>query len=108
MPHSTSIQYKLISQIACGSYHDFLDRGSPVAKKLFDQRSLVVKLKSLLRKFYDRHHDLVNRYGISGSQMTTDPQVPQSQSRPFQSYAFSGGLFVTSETRRVSLVEQEF
>jgi hypothetical protein len=29
-----------------------------------------VKLKSSLRKFYGRHHDLVDRYGISVSQMT--------------------------------------
>jgi hypothetical protein len=30
------------------------------------------RLKSSLRKFYGRHHDLVDRYGISESQMTTD------------------------------------
>jgi len=29
-------------------------------------------LKSSLRKLYGRHHDLVDRYGISMSQMTTD------------------------------------
>jgi hypothetical protein len=33
---------------------------------------LLVKLKSLLRKCYGRHHDMVERYGISVSQMTTD------------------------------------
>ena len=32
----------------------------------------VVKLKSSLRKLYGRHHDLVDRYGISMSEMTTD------------------------------------
>jgi hypothetical protein len=32
----------------------------------------LVKLKSSLRQFYGRHHDLVGRYGISVSQMTTD------------------------------------
>jgi len=32
----------------------------------------MVKLKSSLRKFYGRHNDLVDRYGISVSQMTTD------------------------------------
>ena len=31
-----------------------------------------VKLKSSLRKFYGRHHDMVDRYGISVSQMTKD------------------------------------
>ena len=33
---------------------------------------LLVKLKSSLRKCYGRHHDFVDRYGISVSQMTTD------------------------------------
>jgi hypothetical protein len=40
--------------------------------KLLNQGFLVVKLKSSLRKGYGRHHDLVNRYGIFVSQMTTD------------------------------------
>jgi hypothetical protein len=30
-----------------------------------NQGFLVVKFKSSFRKFYCRHHDLVNRYGIS-------------------------------------------
>ena len=33
---------------------------------------LMVPLKSSLRKFYDRLHDLVNGYGVSMSQKTTD------------------------------------
>jgi len=33
---------------------------------------LVVWLKSSLHKFYDRHNDLIVRYGISVSQMTTN------------------------------------
>ena len=33
---------------------------------------LLVKLKSSLRNFDGCHHDLVDRYGISVSQMTTD------------------------------------
>jgi hypothetical protein len=32
----------------------------------------MVKFKSSLRKSYGRHHDLVKRYGISVSLMTTD------------------------------------
>ena len=55
---------------ACGSYHDFLDRWLLPIMKLVNQGFLVVKLKSLFRMCYDRHHDLVNRYGISVSQMT--------------------------------------
>jgi hypothetical protein len=57
---------------ACGSYRDFLDRGLLLTRKLLNQEFLLVKLKSSLRKFYGRHHDFVDRYGISVSQMTTD------------------------------------
>jgi hypothetical protein len=53
---------------ACGSYVDFLDRGLLLLNQVF----LLVKLKSSRRTFYGRHHDLVNRYGISVSQITTD------------------------------------
>ena len=49
---------------ACGSYQDFLDRELLLTRKLMNQGFLLVKLKSSLRKFYGRHHDLVNRYGI--------------------------------------------
>jgi hypothetical protein len=41
-------------------------------KGLLNQWFLLVKLKSSLRKFYGRHHDLDNCYGTSVSQMTTD------------------------------------
>lgn len=44
----------------------------------------VVKLKSLLRRFYDRHRDLVNRYGVSRSQITTNMfRLSSSQDGPF-------------------------
>jgi hypothetical protein len=63
---------KYISQMirysrACGSYQDFLDRGLLLTRKLLNQGFLLVKMKSSLRKFY-----LVDRFGISVSQMTTD------------------------------------
>ena len=57
---------------ACGSYQDLLDRGLLLTRKQLNQGLLLVKLKSSLRKFYGRHHDLVDRYGISVSQMTMD------------------------------------
>ena len=57
---------------ACGTYQDLLDRGLMLARKLLNQWFLLVKRKSSLQKFYGCHHDLVNRYGISVSQMTTD------------------------------------
>jgi hypothetical protein len=39
--------------------------------KLLTQRLVLVKLKTSLRTFYGRHHDLVYRYGIYVWQMTT-------------------------------------
>ena len=60
---------------ACISYHnflDFLDRGLLLTRKLLNQEFKMVKLKSSLRKFYGRHHELVDRYGITVSQMISD------------------------------------
>ena len=54
---------------ACSSYQD---RRLLLTRKLLNQGFLLVKLKSSLRKFYGRHHDLVDRYGIYVSQMNTD------------------------------------
>ena len=56
---------------AYGSYQDF-DRGLLLTRKPLNQGFLLVKLKSSLRKFYGRHYDMVDRYGISVSQMITD------------------------------------
>jgi hypothetical protein len=57
---------------ACGSYQDYLDRGLLQRRKLLNQGFLLVKLKSSLRRFYGRLHDMADRDGISMSQMTTD------------------------------------
>jgi hypothetical protein len=57
---------------AWGSYQDFLDRRLLLTRKLLNQWFLLVKLKSSLGTFYRRHHDMVDCYGISLSQMTTD------------------------------------
>jgi len=56
---------------ACDSYQDFLDRRLLLTRKILNQGFLLVKLKSSFRKFYGCHHDLVDRYGIYVSQMTT-------------------------------------
>ena len=56
----------------CCSYQDFLDKELLLTRKLLNQGFLLEKLKSSLRKCYDRHHDLVDRYGISVSQIITD------------------------------------
>jgi hypothetical protein len=56
-------------------------------------RAIVVKLKSSLRKFYGRHHDLVDRYGISMSQMTTDMfYLSSTLPGPFLIHDLSPGL----------------
>jgi hypothetical protein len=57
---------------ASASCNDFIYRGLLLTRKLLNQGFLLVKLNSSLRKFYCRHHDLLDRYGISVSQMTTD------------------------------------
>ena len=45
---------------------------------------LLAKLKSLLQRIYDRHHNLVNRYGIYVFQMTMDMfSLSSSQCVPF-------------------------
>ena len=49
-----------------------IDRGLLLTRKLLNQRFLVVKLKSSIRKFYGHRHDLVKRYRVSVSQVTTD------------------------------------
>jgi hypothetical protein len=92
---------------ACGSYQYFLVRGLLPTRKLLNQGFLLVKLKSSLRKFYGLHHDLVDRYGVCVSQMTTDIfhlVVNTSQSFP-HSWLITG--FVNRLTQRVPLVEQE-
>jgi hypothetical protein len=43
-----------------------------LTRNLLNQGFQVVMLKSSHRKFYSHHHDLVNRYGVSVSQITTD------------------------------------
>ena len=57
---------------ACGPYHDFLDIELLLTRKPLNQWFLVVKLKSSTRKFYACHHGLVNRYGVSMSQINTN------------------------------------
>jgi len=61
-----------ITERVIRSYQDFLDRGLLLTKKLLNQGFLFAKLKSSLRKCYGPHHDLVDRYGIYVSRMTTD------------------------------------
>jgi hypothetical protein len=53
----------------------------------------MVKLKLSLRKFYGRHHDLVDHYGISVSQMTSDMfYLPEALPGPFLVHDVLTGL----------------
>ena len=54
------------------SYPDFLYRGLLLTRKLLNQEFQMVKLKLSIRKFYGRHHELVDRYGITVSQMISN------------------------------------
>jgi hypothetical protein len=49
---------------ACDSYQDLLDRGLLLTRKQLNKGFLLVKLKSSFRKFYGRHHNLIDRYEI--------------------------------------------
>ena len=53
-------------------YHDFLERVLLLTRNLLNQAFLIVEHKSSLRTLHCRHYNLVNRYRISVSQMTTD------------------------------------
>ena len=53
------------------SYQDLLEKSLLLTRKLLNQGFLLGNLKLSLRKFYNRHHDLVNRYQISVSHTTT-------------------------------------
>ena len=78
---------------ACGSYQVFLDRGLLLIRKVLNQGFLLAKLKSSLQKFYSHHHNLVDHYGISVSQMTKDMfHLSQTLPGPFLVHDLSPGL----------------
>ena len=66
--HSQLIRYSR----ACVSYLDFLDKGLLLTNKLLNQGFLTKRLKSSLGKFYGRHHDFIDWYEVTVSQMTKD------------------------------------
>ena len=92
---------------ACGSYRDVFgrDRGLLLTSRLLNQGFISVKLKSLLLKSYDSHHDLFDRYGMSVKNDQGYVPLAVSTSRSFSPSLLITG-FVTRLTRRVSLVEQ--
>ena len=47
---------------ASSRYQDFIHRGCLLTNKLLGQGYLLPRLKVAFKKFYGRHHDLVDRY----------------------------------------------
>ena len=85
---------------AGGSYQDFLDRGLLLTRKLLNKGFLLIHLKLSLRKCYGRQNDLVDRYGISVSQMTTSGA---GTDYPSGAHEFTPGLCGVRVNRSLTL-----
>ena len=57
---------------ACCKYPDFVDRGKLLTNQLFSQGYRKAKLVSTVKKFYGRHHDLVDPYNVAVSKLISD------------------------------------
>ena len=57
---------------ACRKYTDFVYRAKLLTDKLLKQGYAVNRLRSSLQKFYGRHHELVDKYGATISNMRND------------------------------------
>ena len=57
---------------ACSNYQDFMERGKVLTTKLLSQGFQKNKLVATLKKFYGRHHDLVNPYNMAVSKIVSD------------------------------------
>ena len=49
----------------CSNYQDFVERGKVLTTKLLSQGYQNTKMVATLKKFYGRHHDLVNPYNVA-------------------------------------------
>ena len=56
----------------CSNYQDFMERGKVLTTKLLSQGYQKTKLVATLKKFYGRHHHLVNPYNVSVSRIVSD------------------------------------
>ena len=65
---SQLVRYSRSSSI----YSDFIKRSSSLATKLLKQGFQPCRLKHSFKKFYGRHHDLVDKYDRSMSTMSND------------------------------------
>ena len=58
---------------ACRNYSDLFTRPSRSRRNYSNRGYVVPGLMSSLHKLYGRHYELINRYRMSVSRMTTDP-----------------------------------
>ena len=58
----------------CSNYQDFMEREKVLTTKLLSQgyKKKKKKLVATLKKFYGRHHDLVNPYNVAVSRIVSD------------------------------------
>ena len=78
-----------------------------LTRKLLSQWFLLVKLKLSLRKLHGCHHDLVNRFGISVTQITTGYVPFVVITMTFCPHSWLITWFATRLARWVPLVEQK-
>ena len=57
---------------ASTEYDSFLNRGRLLTNKLFTQRYCKPRLIKTIKKFYGRHHDIVDKFGVSISKLVSD------------------------------------
>ena len=57
---------------ACRNYADFFCIARPPTIRPLEQGFVATGLKSSVQKFYGRHHEHVDRYGVSTCTMKTD------------------------------------
>ena len=57
---------------ACSNYQDFMEHGKVLTTRLLSQGYQTTKLVATLKKFYGRHHDLVNPYNVAVSWIVSD------------------------------------
>ena len=75
--HSAPAYGVYVSQLicyarACLNYQDFMERGKALTTRLLSQGYQITKLVATLKKFCERHHDLVNPYNVVVSRIVSD------------------------------------
>ena len=57
---------------ACSGYLDFLARAKLLTSKLLQQGYQLDKLRNAFKKFYGRHHNIIDKYHLSMSKIIED------------------------------------